>query len=320
MEVFMKALQWNGSKLELSEVPLPEPAEGEALIRLTRAGICNTDLEIMAGYYPFNGTLGHEFVGVVEQVRDTSLIGKRVVADINNSCHGCLMCHAGEPHHCLNRSALGIKGKDGAFAEYLTTPTENLVLVPDDLEDDQAVFAEPLAAALEIQEQVDFSDGREAAVIGDGKLGLLICYSLVANGIPTTLIGHHPERKSLLDLPGIQFLDAPPDRQFPVVIEATGNPSGFDDALSLTMPRGTLVLKSTYKAPLTFNAGPVVVNELTIIGSRCGPMEKAIGIMATGKVNPRPLVDDLYPLAEGVSAVSKAKEKGSLKILLTMDQ
>lgn len=318
MEVFMKALQWNGTQLELGEVPLPEPAEGEALVRLTRAGICNTDLEIMAGYYPFNGTLGHEFVGVVEQARDTSLVGKRVVADINSSCHDCLMCNAGKPHHCLNRSALGIKGKDGAFAEFLSTPMENLVLVPDSLEDDQAVFAEPLAAALEIQEQVDFSDGREAAVIGDGKLGLLICYSLAANGIPTTLIGHHPERKTLLDLHGIQFLDTSPDRQFPVVIEATGSPSGFDDALSLTSPRGTLVLKSTYKAPLTFNAGPIVVNELTIIGSRCGPMDKAIDIMASGKVNPQPLVDGIYPLADGVSAISKAKEKGSLKILLAI--
>ena len=320
MEEFMKALQWNGSHLALSEVPLPEPADGEALVRLTRAGICNTDLEIMAGYYPFNGTLGHEFVGVVEQARDTSLIGKRVVADINHSCHGCLMCNAGEPHHCQNRSALGIKGKDGAFAEFLTTPTENLVLVPDSLEDDQAVFAEPLAAALEIQEQVDFSDGREAAVIGDGKLGLLICYSLAANGIPTTLIGHHPERKTLLDSPGIQFLDATPDRQFPVVIEATGSSSGFDDALSLTSPKGTLVLKSTYKAALTFNTGPIVVNELTIIGSRCGPMDKAIKVMESGKVNPLPLIEEAYTLEDGVTAISKAKEKGTLKILLMMNQ
>ena len=190
------------------------------------------------------------------------------------------MCLQGQPHHCLNRSALGIKEKDGAFAEYPTTPAANLVLVPDSVPDNQAVFAEPLAAALEIQEQGDFSAVPEAAVIGDGKLGLLISMSLAANGVQTTLVGHHPEHRELLNTESIEFMNSPPSKQFPVVIEATGSPSGFEDALKMTEPMGTLVLKSTYKDPLQLNAAPIVVNELTLLGSRCGPMTKAIDLMA----------------------------------------
>ena len=170
----MQALQWDGKELLLNTVPLPTPESGEVLVRLTKAGICNTDLEILRGYYPFQGTLGHEFVGVVEQAEDDTLIGKRIVSDINNSCHQCDMYNRGNPHHCLNRSALGIKDRDGAFAEFLTTPASNLVMIPEHVPDDMAVSVEPLATALEIQEQIDFSAEDEIAVIGDGKLGLLI--------------------------------------------------------------------------------------------------------------------------------------------------
>lgn len=314
----MQALQWNGDSLRVNSLPVPAPAPDEALVRVTRAGICNTDLEIIRGYYPFHGTLGHEFVGVVEAAADGQLVGRRVVADINAACHQCTECLAGNPHHCRRRTALGIKGHDGAFAEYLTVPVENLVLVPDDLPDDAAVFAEPLAAALEIQEQVSLDPGLEVAVVGDGKLGLLITLSLAQAGLAVTLVGHHPERAAGLDLDAVDYLQAPPERTFPVVVEATGSPAGFDDALALTAPRGVLVLKSTYKAPLTFNPAPLVVNEITLVGSRCGPMAKAIALLAAGKIDPTALIEATYGLDDGVEAVGRANARGTLKVLLSM--
>ncbi len=314
----MKALQWDGASLALKTVAKPEAKAGEVLVRLTKAGICNTDLEIIRGYYPFTGTLGHEFVGIVEQAPRRSLIGKRVVSDINSSCHQCAMCLAGNPHHCIKRSALGIHGKDGAFAEYLTTPEENLVIVPDSLDDNLAVYAEPLAAALEIQEQVDFSRHEGVLVIGDGKLGLLITLSLAQAGLEVTLLGHHPERLELPGLDNISFCTSPPDLKFPVVVEATGNPSGFATAVQLTAPRGTLVLKSTYKGNLAFNPAPLVVNEITLLGSRCGPMDKAVALLACGAINPAGLTQDIFPLADATRAIARANKKGALKVLLEM--
>jgi threonine dehydrogenase-like Zn-dependent dehydrogenase len=314
----MQALQWDGKELLLNTVPLPTPESGEVLVRLTKAGICNTDLEILRGYYPFQGTLGHEFVGVVEQAEDDTLIGKRIVSDINNSCHQCDMCNRGNPHHCLNRSALGIKDRDGAFAEFLTTPASNLVMIPDHVPDDMAVFAEPLAAALEIQEQIDFSVRDEIAVIGDGKLGLLITLSLIQAGYDVTLLGHHPERAAQLGISNLKFNSSVPDKKFSVVIEATGSPSGFSDAMKIIAPLGTLVLKSTYQAPLEFNPGPLVVNEITLVGSRCGPMDKAVARMASGEIDPTGLIEAVYPLKESLSAVDQANANGTLKILITM--
>lgn len=316
----MQALQWDGSSLAVRRVPVPEPGPGEVRVRLTRAGICNTDLEITRGYYPFSGTLGHEFVGVVDKAGDSALVGKRIVADINASCHACSMCLAGHPHHCRNRTALGIKGHDGAFAEFLTVPAENLVFVPDTLPDERAVFAEPLAAALEIQEQVDFADVPRAAVIGDGKLGLLIALSLARSNIAVTLVGHHPERAQLPGLERVTFHESPPEEQFAVVVEATGSPSGFADALRLTAPLGTLVLKSTYKDPISFNPAPLVVNEITLVGSRCGPMDKAVAMMASGAINPAVLVQETISLENAVDAFDRASAKGALKILLAMPQ
>jgi len=313
----MQALQWDGKQLAVHEVPVPVPAKGEALVRVTRAGICNTDLEIIRGYYPFSGTLGHEFTGVVTEAEDSGLVGQRIVADINHACGACAQCLAGHPHHCQHRTALGIKGRDGAFAEYLVTPVANLVAVPDQVTDAQAVFAEPLAAALEIQEQLNFSTVAETAVIGDGKLGLLIALSLARSGIQVTLVGHHCERAALPGFAGITYLDTKPDRQFPLVVEATGSPQGFAEAVQLTAPRGTLVLKSTYKDALTFNAGPVVVNELTLIGSRCGPMDRAMAMMAAGRIDPSVLVTETFPLNEGVAAVARAGTQGTLKVLLS---
>jgi len=314
----MQALQWDGETLQLNEIPVPKPRTGEVLVRVTKAGICNTDLEILRGYYPFNGTLGHEFVGVVEDAEDSSLVGKRIVADINNACGHCAMCQDGHPHHCINRSALGIKDKDGAFARYLTAPAGNLVQVPDSVTDDMAVFAEPLAAALEIKEQVSFQSHEAVAVIGDGKLGLLITLSLLQAGLEVTLVGHHPERVSLGRLSQVSFCSSPPDRLFPVVVEATGSPGGFQDALRLTAPMGTLVLKSTYKSGLNFNPSSLVVNEITLVGSRCGPINKAVALMAENELDPSVLIEESFSLDDGVEAFSEAGKKGRLKILLDM--
>jgi threonine dehydrogenase-like Zn-dependent dehydrogenase len=315
----MQALQWKNQLLQVNEVPVPVPAPGEAVIRVIKAGICNTDLEIIRGYYPFSGTLGHEFVGEVVEAPDNKLVGKRVVSDINASCHQCRLCLAGHPHHCLNRSALGIKARDGAFAEYLTMPTHNLVVLPDMVTDNQAAFAEPLAAALEIQEQIAFKQADPVAVIGDGKLGLLIAASLAEARLNVTLIGHHPERANVLPHPVDNYLTTLPDSQFQFVVEATGSPSGFADAMALTSPRGTLVLKSTYKAPLEFNPSPLVVNEITLIGSRCGPMDKAVDLMASQTLDPARLVQAEYPLNQGVEAIQRASSPGTLKVLLAMN-
>jgi len=315
----MQALQWKNQQLQVNEVPVPVPAPGEALIRVIKAGICNTDLEIIRGYYPFSGTLGHEFVGEVVEAPHNKFVGKRVVSDINASCHQCRLCLAGHPHHCLNRSALGIKARDGAFAEYLTMPTHNLVGLPDKVTDNQAAFAEPLAAALEIQEQIPFKQSDPVAVIGDGKLGLLIAASLAEARLKVTLIGHHPERADILPYPVDNYVSTLPDSQFQVVVEATGSPVGFADAMALTSPRGTLVLKSTYKAPLEFNPSPLVVNEITLIGSRCGPMDKAVDVMASQALDPARLVQAEYPLNQGVEAIQRAGSPGTLKVLLAMN-
>jgi threonine dehydrogenase-like Zn-dependent dehydrogenase len=312
----MLALQWDGHSLQLNQVEIPAYQTDEALIKVESAGICNTDLEIIRGYYPFQGTLGHEFVGTIQDADDLTLIGKRVVSDINFACHHCSMCLAGNPHHCLNRKTLGINSKDGAFAEYLTAPISNLVFIPDSLSNDKAVFAEPLAAALEILEQIDFSAISEVAVLGDGKLGLLITMCLCSQGLKTTLIGHHQERYALVSDPKLEFLSSAPEKKYPVVIEATGSSNGFQTALNLTQAKGTLVLKSTYADGFEFNPAALVVNEITLLGSRCGPMEKAIDLMANSHIAPERLIENTFNLEEGREAVAKAQQKGVLKVTI----
>lgn len=312
----MKALQWDSQKLSLREIPKPQRASGEALVKVLRAGICNTDLEIMRGYHGFSGTLGHEFVGLVEEAEDETLRGRRVVADINFACGDCAMCRRGLPHHCLNRGTLGIIGRDGAFADYLCCPEDNLVVLPDTLAEERAVFAEPVAAALEILEQVDCRALEEAAVVGDGKLGLLVAMSLAGAGLRVSLLGRHPQKGALVEDYGVRFLSARPARQFALVVEASGNPAGFHDALALTEPCGTIVLKSTYAGGFDFNPAPLVVNEITLLGSRCGPMPRAVELLAAGDIRPERLVEAEYALQDGPRAVEHAARKGTLKILL----
>lgn len=306
------------------DLPEPEPGPGEALIRVERAGICNTDLELLRGYYPFSGIPGHEFVGrVVSGGGD--LDGRRVVGEINASCGHCGRCERGMPNHCASRTVLGIVGRDGAFAELLTLPRGNLHAVPDAVSDDAAVFVEPLAAALRIGEQLDLDSHPAAIVVGDGKLGQLVSRALLASGRDVTVIGRHADKLALLEGRGAHVVsddraDAElREHSFDLAVECTGNPGGFTSALRRLRPRGTLVLKSTYAGALTTDASALVVDEITVIGSRCGPFEPALQLLASGRVTVSDLVSDRLPLHRGVEAFDRARRPGMLKILLDVD-
>ena len=316
----MKALRFMGGRLRLDEIARPA-TDGEALVRVTKSGICNTDVEIVRGYAGFEGTIGHEFVGVVEESRKPELIGKRVVGEINAGCGNCSVCLAGDPRHCPDRTVLGIKGRDGAHAEFLQLPDVNLVQVPDSVSDEQAVFAEPLAAAYGITEQVEVSPETRVAVIGDGKLGILCALSLGLVSNEVTLIGRHASKLSVAERQGIEgviSVDAAKlISMFDVVVEASGSEGGFATALDLIRPRGKIVLKSTFQGMPTWEAWRVVVDEITIVGSRCGRFRPAVELLADGKIDVTPLISDDLPLAEGVAAVAEAQKKGVMKVLLT---
>ncbi len=316
----MKALWLENNQLQLrTSIPIPEPPPGEALVRIIRAGICNTDLELLKGYYPYAGILGHEFVGVVEQGPE-QLVGQRVVGEINAVCGHCRFCHSGQPTHCENRTVLGIVNRNGAFAEYLTLPIENLHLVPDAVPTDVATFTEPVAAALEIQQQVLVSPEHRVLVVGDGKLGQLVAQTLALTGCNLLVIGRHQNKLNYLEARGIQtgLADAVTERTFDLSVECTGNPEGFALARRALRPRGTLVLKSTYADQLTFDASSLVVDEITLIGSRCGPFSLALQLLATGQVDVEPLIHARYALAEGLAAFEHAQKRGVLKVLLDM--
>lgn len=315
----MKTLVWKNQKLEVIETITPtiDREKSESLIKVLYAGICNTDIEITKGYMNFNGILGHEFVGIVEASDDKAWIGKKVVSDINCPCHHCSDCQKKNYHHCMNRQVIGIKDKQGAFAQYMVAPTGNLVAVPSQINDQDAVFAEPIAAALQINEQLKLSKNDPICVIGDGKLGLLIGAVYTELGFQITLVGHHLERKQRLGLE-FEYLDKLPDRQYPVVVEVTGNPKGLSKAIQMTDPLGTLILKSTYASKVKLNPSPAVINEISIVGSRCGPIDKAIDFLCRHRFRPSCLTDQIMPITEGVKAMQKAAQKGTLKILLEM--
>jgi threonine dehydrogenase-like Zn-dependent dehydrogenase len=317
----MKGLWLENNQLELRDnLPQPIPPEGEALVRVLRAGICNTDLELIKGYYPYKGILGHEFVGVVEE-GPQSLLNQRVVGEINASCGECRFCRRQQPTHCENRTVLGIVNRDGAFAQYLTLPIGNLHRVPDGVSTDVATFTEPIAAALEIQEQVRVHPDDKVLVVGDGKLGQLIAQTLALTGCDILVIGHHREKLALLEARGIKvgYPDVVQTRTFDLSVECTGNPEGFRIACQALRPRGTLVLKSTYAGLLTFDASSLVVDEITLMGSRCGPFAPALELLAQNKVNVNPLIQKSYALTEGLTGFEEAKQRGSLKILLDME-
>jgi len=318
----MKALRVDKKKLAVKEVPRPLRGD-EALVRVHLSGICNTDLEIARGYAGFKGTIGHEFVGVVEESPGNKLLGQRVVGEINAGCGKCELCAAGDPRHCAGRTVLGIVGRDGAHAEFLRLPLTNLLPVPDMVVDEHAVFAEPLAAACGIMERVAIKTESRVAVIGDGKLGLLCAQAIALSGASVLLIGKHAEKLRIAERRGIETAapraGAKRKREFDVVVEASGSPSGFVGALELLRPRGTLVLKSTFQGPGKIDEidqARLVVDEITILGSRCGRFQPALDLLKKGAIDIDSLISEEYPLAEGVYAMERAGRKGVLKVFL----
>jgi threonine dehydrogenase-like Zn-dependent dehydrogenase len=322
LNVNMKALRFLENQLKLAEIAKPSD-ESEAVVRVLKSGICNTDVEIARGYQNFQGTIGHEFVGVVEEARGAKhLIGKRVVGEINAGCGVCELCRMGDARHCPARTVLGIVGRDGAHAEFLQLPAVNLLEVPGEISDAEAVFVEPLAAAFGITEQVEILPETRVAVIGDGKLGNLCAQSIVLKSSNVYLIGKHKEKLILVEarnIEGVLLEDALKlKRQFDVVVEASGSESGFNLALDLLKPRGKLVLKSTFHGAANWQAWRVVVDEITIVGSRCGRFAPALELLRDKKIDVESLISEEFPLAEGVRAMNRAEQKGVLKVMLSM--
>lgn len=317
----MKALRFENNQLKLAEIARPDPGS-EALIRLTKTGICNTDLEIVRGYAGFSGTIGHEFVGVVEESAAKNWIGKRVVGEINAGCGACERCRKGDARHCPNRTVLGIHGRDGAHAEFLTLPVQNLLEVPAAVTDEQAVFVEPLAAAFGITEQVGIAENTRVAVIGDGKLGILCAFALSLKSKNVILIGKHREKLSVAakrNIEGILLNDAAKlNRSFDTVVEASGSESGFATALDLLKPRGKMVLKSTFQGRTNLEMWRVVVDEISVVGSRCGRFAPALELLEKRLIAVEDLISGEFPLSEGVEAMNRAAEKGVMKVLLKM--
>ncbi len=317
----MRALRFDGTTPRVVDIDPPTLAPGEARIRVRRAGICSTDLEICRGYMGFTGTLGHELAGEVIESPDPAWIGRRVTGEINLGCGVCKRCLAGLSRHCATRTVLGILGKDGCFAEEVTLPLANLHAIPDHVSDELAVFAEPLAAAFEILEQIHLPPDSRVAVLGDGKLGALVSMVLAQTGAELTVIGRHAHKLERLR-PHVSRVvegDAALEGDFDVVVEATGSPSGFARARSLLRPRGTLVLKSTFHGSVELDTAPLVIDEITLVGSRCGPFAPAIRALASSRIDPSPLVDATYPLSEGVRAIERAAERGVAKVQLVPD-
>lgn len=315
----MRALLYDGQLRVVEDQARPSPPVGEALIKVRLSGICNTDIEIVRGYMGFRGVLGHEFVGIVEQCADPGLVGQRVVGEINCSCGKCDTCLAGNPTHCPNRTTLGMGGRDGTMADYCVLPTRNLHVVPPSVTDEQAVFVEPLAAAAEIAEQVHVRPTQRVAVVGDGKLGLLVAQVLRLTGCDLVAIGRHPQKLAILERLGIgtRIASEPPsDPRFDVVVECTGKPAGFQLARAMVKPRGTLVLKSTFVGQSQVNLTSIVVDEVSLVGSRCGPFPPALRLLAMALIDVEPLISAILPLGEALSAFQLARTAGTIKVLL----
>jgi threonine dehydrogenase-like Zn-dependent dehydrogenase len=296
--------------------PAPSTAPGEVLVRVRRAGVCETDLQLVKGYMGFRGVLGHEFVGVAES---GPFAGRRVVGEINCACGGCDVCAAGLPTHCPNRTVIGILNHDGAFADLVAVPQRNLHLVPDSLSDDVAVFAEPVAAAFQIPAQLHIRKDDRIVVLGDGRLGNLCAQVLAGLSDHVLVIGKHPEKLALLDRRGVStalLVDVPRERMATIVVDATGSDSGLPMALALVRPRGTIVLKTTVAGTQTLAWAPIVIDEISIVGSRCGPFDKALEALEAGRVDVTALITDRLPLDRGVEALERARTRPVLKVLL----
>ncbi|MBA2620512.1 MAG: alcohol dehydrogenase catalytic domain-containing protein [Acidobacteria bacterium] len=318
----MQALRVENGGLRLRDVSVPKvETSNEALVRVLKSGICNTDLEIARGYAHFQGTIGHEFCGIVERADDApELIGKRIVGEINVGCGECVFCKSDDARHCPRRTVLGIKGRDGAHAEFLSLPARNLFEVPDEVSNDEAVFVEPLAAAFGITEQIEIFPDTRVAIIGDGKLGNLCAQSLALKSENVFLIGKHAEKLALLSESNVEttLLENAEklSKTFDVAVEASGAASGFATALSLLKPRGKLVLKSTFQGATNPEMWRVVVDEISVVGSRCGRFAPAIGLLADKKIRVENLVSKEFSLRDAVRAMRRAEAGGVMKVLL----
>lgn len=321
----MKAVVFNDKEglVLKTDYTKPVPQKGEALIKISMAGICNTDAEIIKGYMGYSGVLGHEFVGVVEEVNDTdkSLIGKRVVAEISYGCNNpdCPWCAVKNYRHCPDRHTIGIWRKDGCFAEYITLPTNILFEVPENVPDEQAVFVEPLAAACEITEQLHIEPTHKVVVLGDGKLGLTTALTLNAQNLDVTLVGKHQNKLDIAKAQGVQTMlleELNVSNSFDVVVEATGSVSGFETSLNLVKPRGVLVLKSTIATGKELNLAPIVINEITVLGSRCGQFGPALRLLKNNRIDFKPFISQIYSIDEAIKGFEANREKDSIKIIL----
>jgi threonine dehydrogenase-like Zn-dependent dehydrogenase len=312
----MRAVVLTNTGIHLdTERPEPLPQAGEVVVRVLQAGICETDLQLIRGYHNFRGVLGHEFVGVA---LDGAFKGRRVVGEINCSCHACDTCRAGRPGHCPHRTVIGIVNRDGAFADRLAVPERNLHAVPDAVSTEAAVFTEPLAAAFQIPAHVDIRPGDRVVVLGDGRLGNLCAQVLAGLTDDLTVVGKHPEKLARLNARGIatRLLTEAADAQADVVVDCTGSETGLASALELVRPRGTVVLKTTIAARHSLSLAPAVVNEVTIVGSRCGPFDRALDALAHGAVDVESLISDRFDLSAAPQALARAAEPGVLKVLL----
>lgn len=310
----------NNGSVEVRKVPRPRRPRGSALIRLRCGGICNTDIELQRGYYGFKGVPGHEFIGDVVDADDKALVGKRVVGEINLSCGRCSWCRKGLGRHCPQRQVLGIVRHPGAFRELLTLPERNLHVVPDRMPDEVAVFAEPAAAACEILDQIHLSPSTEVAVLGDGKLGLLVSQVLQAHGLKVHQFGRHKEKLRIAQRAGVATEIVPrrlPAAAYECVVEATGSPEGLQQAVRMVRPRGVVVMKSTTHDVVSIDTAPVIVNEVVLLGSRCGRFEPALRLLRQGKINIIDMISDSFPLDAAPRGFERAAQKGVLKVLLT---
>ena len=316
----MRAIVLERDDVQVDKVrPAPTPAADEVLVRVTRAGVCETDLQLMKGYMGFRGVLGHEFVGVAES---GPLAGQRVVGEINCACWTCETCRAGLPTHCPNRTVLGILNHDGAFADLVAVPQRNLHRVPDSIPDDIAVFTEPVAAAFQIPAQLDIAATDRIVVLGDGRLGNLCAQVLASIADDVLVVGKHREKRALLETMGLRTVtlsDDLPARAADIVVDCTGSESGLPTALRLVRPRGTIVLKTTVAGTQTLAWAPFVIDEITLVGSRCGPFDQALHALEHGLVDVEPLIADRFNLSNGLMALQRAQQKGVLKVLLDMD-
>ena len=319
----MRALHLENGKIEyITDYPKPERKAGYSLVSVIAAGICSTDLELVRGYAGFQGVLGHEFVGIVEESDDAALVGQRVVGGINIGCMSCATCLGKGPEHCPDCIVLGIIDHDGAFADYLTLPDINLIPVPDKIPDERAVFTEPLAAAVRILDQVKIRPSVDIAVVGPGRMGMLIGQVLRLGGSSVTMLGRRRESLALPRKLGIssQLIERVTDAYYEVVVEATGNESGLAHSLRIIRPEGMLILKSTFAGTAKVDLSKIVVSEITVVGSRCGPFEPALRLLAEDKIEIEGMIDGRYSIADGIEAIDHASQSGVRKILLRISE